>query len=151
VKKNAFQLNWGTGIAIVYGVFAVATTGFAVFAMDQRIDLVSDDYYERALAHDRKMQAIDHAAGLGSAFRIEQDAAANAVALTWTSARPDSGTVTLYRPSDARADRTMPTAPDADGVQSLRLENLTRGRWVIEVQWRSGDREYFAQESITAR
>ena len=36
--------NWGTGIAAVYTVFALATTGFVTFAMSQRVDLVSSDY-----------------------------------------------------------------------------------------------------------
>lgn len=45
------RLHWGTGIALAYTTFALATIGFVVFAMQRPVDLVSADYYADALRH----------------------------------------------------------------------------------------------------
>lgn len=143
------RLNWGTGIAIFYGLFAAATVGFAVFAMDQKVDLVSDDYYQRALDHDRRMEAATNAAALGTAFQMGAGDGGRALTLSWSAARPDGGTVTLYRPSDASADRSFRISPDAAGHQRLSLAGLPAGHWVVQVQWQSGGREYFIEQPMS--
>lgn len=142
------RLNWGTGIALAYTVFAVATMGFAVFAMDQKVELVSEDYYQRAMHHDDRMAAVANAEALGRAFRLDADD--RQLTLTWTTARPDrgAGTVTLYRPSDAGADRSIPLDPDASGAQRIALAGLAPGRWLVQVQWRAGERQYYVERTL---
>ena len=81
--------NWGVGIATVYVIFAGATLGFVTFAMTERVDLVSPDYYANALAHDGRQAAASRALALGDGFRIETAADGRAVSITWpSSARP---------------------------------------------------------------
>jgi hypothetical protein len=43
------RLNWGTGVAAAYLLFAIATGGFAAFAMSRPVLLVSPDYYADSL------------------------------------------------------------------------------------------------------
>lgn len=145
--------HWGTAIAAVYVGFAAATVAFVVFAAGQRVELVSADYYQRALEHDRRMAAVANAAGLGAAFRIEPSADGGSVALVWTQARPekDAGTVTLYRASDAAFDRRIALAPGEDGRQTIALAGLPSGRWLVQVQWRAGGREFYAEQAVVAR
>jgi hypothetical protein len=145
--------HWGTGIALVYIAFAAATVGFAAYAMDQRVELVSDDYYARALGQDRHMAAIANAGALGGAFRIEVGVDGRSVTLTWTGdRRPDAGgTATLYRPSDAAADRVIPLAPNQHGVQRIDLAGLAAGRWLAQIQWRSDGRDYYVEQAVVAR
>ena len=59
----SFRVSWGTGIALTYAVFALATSGFVAFAMGRRVDLVSTDYYERSLELERRLNAKRNAAG----------------------------------------------------------------------------------------
>ena len=61
--------NWGTGIALVYIAFAVATTGFVTFAMNRSVDLVSADYYAQSLQQDQQMDAEQNALMLRPAPR----------------------------------------------------------------------------------
>ena len=144
------KLHWGTGIALVYTLFAAATLGFAVFAMAQDVDLVSADYYDRALKHDDRMAAQVNAAALGSAFRVEVDLEGRAITLAWTDARPrpGAGEVALYRPSDAGSDRVIPIHPDTAGRQRMSLADLPMGRWLVQVQWQADGREYYAERPI---
>jgi nitrogen fixation protein FixH len=143
--------NWGTGIALVYAVFAAATMGFVAFAMGQKVELVSEDYYQVGLEHDGRMAAAAGGASLGDAIRIEILAAERAATIVWTEARPrrGDGTVTFYRPSDATVDRVVPVDPDPTGRQWISLAGAPSGRWIARVSWRAGDREYFVERAVT--
>lgn len=147
------RVNWGTGIAIFYAAFAAATLGFVVFAMEQEVELVSEDYYQRGLEHDQRMAAAANGAALGDAFRIETPADDHAVRLVWTDARPQpgGGTITFYRPSDAAADHVVRVDPDPQGRQRISLADVPAGRWVVRVLWRAGDREYFVERNVITK
>ena len=66
--------NWGTGIALVYTAFALATSAFVAFAIERHVDLVSPDYYARSLQLDRRMAAERGAAELGDRLIVGQTA-----------------------------------------------------------------------------
>lgn len=144
--------NWGIGIATAYTIFAGATLGFVVFAMRQPVDLVSADYYGEAQAHDQRQRAEERALSLGDAFRIDADAAARTLVVTWPiHARPDSGRIHLYRPSDSRADRTVDAVAGPGGVQLVSLADLAAGNWTVRCEWRTGPHLYYAERPIVMR
>jgi nitrogen fixation protein FixH len=147
------RLNWGAGIAIVYTVFAVATTAFAVFAMAQHVDLVSPDYYGQALEHDRRMAAESNAAALGDGLRVTVGPAGRLVTLVWSAATPEAGTgsATLYRAADERLDRSIALAPNREGEQRISLAGLAEGRWLLKLQWRSAGRNYYLEQIVIAQ
>jgi hypothetical protein len=143
------RLNWGTGIALVYIAFAAATTGFVTFAMGRPVDLVSDDYYAQSLQQDERMNAERNARALAPLPAIVSSGA-RAIVLSLPSAHAlsASGTVTLYRPSDASADRVQPLAIDAAGRQAIALDGLARGRWLVQVRWSAVGRHYYFEEPV---
>lgn len=142
-------LNWGTGIALVYIAFAAATTGFVSFAMGRPVDLVSDDYYAQSLQQDERMDAERNTRAL-EPFPAVVPSGAHALVLSLPSAHAGTatGTVTLYRPSDARADRVRPLAIDAAGRQAIALDGLARGRWLVQVRWSAQGRHYYFEEPV---
>ena len=147
----SFRWHWGHSIASVYGAFALLTIGFVVFAMRQRVDLVSDDYYEQSIALDGRRAAEANVRALGTNFSITHDEAARAVIVRWPAdvVEHPTGTVTLYRPSDATADRSIAIAPTAEHTQAVSLAALTSGRWMVKVEWTSGGKNYYAEHEVT--
>jgi nitrogen fixation protein FixH len=135
----------------VYSAFAAATMGFVVFAMDQKVELVSADYYQVGLAHDARMAATARGASLGDAFRMELRGADRAATIVWADARPRAGdgTITFYRPSDASVDRIVRVDPDPDGRQWIPLDGAPAGRWIVRVSWRAGGRDFFVERAVT--
>src|SRR5262245_55544469 len=110
--------HWGTGIVVAYVQFASGTLGFAVYAMRQHVDLVSDDYYARALQQDRHREAIEAAGELGGRVSIDYLEAPRAIRITLPlEPSPSSGSIRLYRPSDAAGDRDVALHLDAGGRQ----------------------------------
>jgi hypothetical protein len=144
------RVNWGYGITAVYTMFAGATLSFVVFAISHPAELVSADYYEQAVAHDRHAAATERAAELGDAVTARVVDAG--VAITVPRQPEDSelsGSATLYRASNAGQDRTWPLAVNARGEQILPTAGLASGRWTLKLGWRSGDRDFYAERSVS--
>ena len=143
------SFNWGSGIAVVYTLFAVATISFVTFAMSRRVELVSPDYYEQGLRQDDRMQAERNARALGGALSVTQvDPAALVLALPREQWGRLHGTLTLYRPSNERADREAPMTLDANGRQKISLAGLARGRWLLRARWSAEGRDYYLEHPV---
>lgn len=141
--------NWGTGVALVYTGFALATVGFVTFAMGRSVDLVSADYYAQSLQQDRKMEAERNALMLRPAPSVAQPNGRTAVlSLPPDHAASARGRVTLYRASDASADFTLPLALDVHGRQHVSLDRLVAGHWILKVHWSSGSRDYYFERPV---
>jgi nitrogen fixation protein FixH len=141
--------HWGIGITLVYAIFASGTIGFVLFAMRQRVDLVSADYYPQSLAYDERMAAGARADALGDAFSVTVEPNLENVMVAWP---PDmfveAGQITLYRASDAGADRQYTVAPDGTGRQRIAAHGLERGAWAVRVDWTAGGKSFFAERRL---
>lgn len=142
--------HWGTGVALVYVLFAGSTLGFVAFALNNPVELVSADYYERSMKQDHRVEAEGRARALGARLQVavRPGAAQLDVAIPAEAARAASGRIVLYRPSDARADRTIPLSLDAAGRQSVPIASLTRGRWLVRLEWTSDGRAYAHEQAL---
>lgn len=146
----SLKWNWGHSIALAYGIFAASTVGFVVYAMEQRVDLVSTDYYEQSIALDAHRAAQANTRTLGSVFAIQQVTGSDQVTVQWPVGMTASGAMTLYRPADATADRRVTIAPNAQGTQTISLAGLAAGRWVLKIEWSSGNRTFYAEREVLA-
>jgi nitrogen fixation protein FixH len=146
-------MHWGVAIGGVYTLFAASTIGFVAFAMSRPVDLVSTDYYARSLAHDARVAAAARADALGPALacRLSEDGRTVVLELPETLARTASGIVRLYRPSDGRADRAVDLRLDAGGRQRIALDELARGRWTLQLEWRANGVAYYHEQSLDLR
>jgi len=147
------RIHWGVAIAVVYMLFAASTLGFVAFAMSHPVQLVSPDYYERSLLHDQRAAAVGRARALGAGLRVEVDDRRSELAVTLP---PDTsagarGAITLYRPSDVEADRTVALALDAAGRQRVPVAALARGRWLARIDWTAGGHDYCFETDVTLR
>jgi hypothetical protein len=141
--------NWGTGIAATYIAFAVATSGFVVFAMSRPVSLVRPDYYAESLREDQLMAARRNAQQLGSAVSIAAEGRdVIRVAVPAHAGATITGTVTLYRAADPAADRTFTFSPDARGVQDLPVAHLAAGHWIVKLQWTADGHDYYVEQPI---
>jgi hypothetical protein len=144
--------NWGFGVGLAYILFALATIGFVAFAMTRSVDLVSDDYYAQSLRLDARMQAERNTRALRPAPSVVQTAARTALlSLPLEQAAATAGTLTLYRPSDATADRVLPLGLDSKGRQHVSLEGLVHGSWILQVSWSTGGRDYYFEQPVFAQ
>lgn len=147
------RMNWGLGIAMVYALFASGTLTFAWYALHQPVDLVSGDYYQRAIAFDRHQSAVERGLAIGSNLEIDRAADGRQVTVTWRDPRsvPHGGTITLYRPSNPAWDRQRPIGVDSAGRQIVPLGDVPAGEWILQLQWSARGGEYYVERALTVR
>ncbi len=136
-----------TGFFVVAILFIVT---FIAFAMRQREDLVSADYYEREIRYQRQLDAMNHSQTLATQAVVTFEPAQQSIVITLPSAQTQgaTGNIHLYRPSDARLDRNVPLALDAAGIQRLDAKDLRDGLWKVRLKWNVGGKEYFVDQPV---
>ena len=144
------RFNWAAAIVLSYVLFAAATVGFVVFALRRPVDLVAPDYYAQSLRQDRQMDAVRNARDLPARV-VQAGERSLLIALPAAQAADARGSVTLYRASNASADRVVALKTDAAGRQQIPLEGLAPGVWSVRVRWAAQGREFYVEERLVAR
>ncbi len=142
---------WPLGLILFFATFISGVAAFIVFAVSQRMDLVRPDYYEDEIRYQVQLNRLQRTRELGAAVGLAMDGPGRILNLRVPRSHVAAGmkgTVTLYRPSDARADRSMLLAPDAGGMQRVPLDGLGPGLWRMRVRWESGGLEYHVEDFV---
>lgn len=142
--KSKGKSMWGWGIAAVYTVFALGTLGVVAFTMTQRIDLVSEDYYQKELKYEQQIDRARNTSDLQSQLGCVTVDGGQAIKLQFPAGmREIKGNVLLYRPSVSGIDRELEIKVGPDGAQLIPVSKLKPGLWKAKVSWSSEGREYY--------
>lgn len=155
MKNNANVLIkprnlWPTAIT---GFFIIAITfivTFITWAVRQREDLVSPDYYEREVRYQTQLDSMNRSQGLAAKTVVTFEPKQQEIIITLPEAQKSgtTGSIHLYRPSDARLDRELPLALTADGTQRLDAKPLRDGLWKVRVKWSANGQDYFLDRPV---
>jgi nitrogen fixation protein FixH len=141
--------RWGSGLVLVFVLFVVTMLGITGFLMTQDVNLVTDRYYDKELQYQARIQAMERTRALGTSAGLERTS--GGILLRFPPGVPRieiAGTVTLYRPADHSADRTLPVAPDSLWQQFVPTTSLESGLWRCQVQWTMRQEEYYLEQPI---
>ena len=143
------KFNWGTGIFIFLVLFILGIIAFYVYITNLDIKLVEDNYYEKELAYQQKIDKINNTASLGSGIEIIQDT--GILVIQFPSIDPGlkpEGSVWFYRPSDPEKDFTVALQLNDSLQQVFDISKMDKGRWVIKLDWFMGEKEYYFEEGV---
>jgi nitrogen fixation protein FixH len=137
----------------IMAFFAVAITffvGFVFWAIRQRNDLVTADYYEREVRYQTQLDSLNRSQSFAAQTVVTFAPGSREILITLPPEQTQgaTGTIQLYRPSDARLDRDVPLALNADGVQRLDARELRTGLWKVRVQWTVSGADYFLDQPV---
>lgn len=142
---------WPWGIAAAFAVFITGTVGLIVLASFHRPELVATDYYEREIRYQQTYDSRARARALGAEADVTFDAAHRCLVIHLPprhAAAAPAGTIHLYRPAAADADREVPLAPGPEGRQTLDARDLAPGLWRVRVEWRHADQAYTLERQL---
>lgn len=142
---------WPLGIIIVFALFAAATAALVLFSTLHRMDLVSEDYYEREVAFQTQLDRVKRTQSLRGAVTVHFDPVQFSIVVEFPpehAERHAGGVIHLYRPSEARLDQKIAVNYGEDGRQILRAGSFRAGLWRIRILWTLDDREYFYDQSV---
>lgn len=144
-------MNWGKGIVVAIVLF-ISFIMFLVITMtttkEYDHDLVTEDYYEKELKYQEKIDASQNAKDLGEKFAFKKtDEGLEITFPKKLQGETLEGTVFLYRPSDKQLDFEVPFS----NLQNYLLvpdKRLLGGRWNISIELEHQKKKYLYSEDF---
>lgn len=141
------KISWGTGIVIAIVIFMTITLATVVFMMNQDVDLVSDDYYEKGIKYQQQIDLVNRSNKLDEPVKMEFNG--SIVKITFPESIMNekiAGEIFFYRPSDAQKDFKLPLIL-TEGNQVIPVQGLERGFWRVKLNWDINNKENYYSET----
>jgi len=147
MSKSKF--NWGTGILITIIIFMVITISTVVFLMNQDVDLVASDYYNKGIQHQDQIDRVNRANSMDETVKINPGNGFVRLIFPESFAQINfKGTIQFYRPSDSKKDFSIPLSVDTSGQQMISTQSIAKGYWKVKVYWTQDSIEYYKESSF---
>lgn len=147
MKKSKF--NWGTGILITIIVFMIITISTVLFLMNQDVDLVATDYYNKGIQHQEQIDRVNRTNEMDDAVQINPENGLVRLVFPKSFAEKNiNGTIQFYRPSDSKKDFSLPISIDTSAQQMVPTQNLDKGYWTVKLNWTQDSVEYYKESSF---
>ncbi len=149
--KKILNNPWPYAITAWFVVFITGVVTWVTFAMRQQTDLVGNDYYEQEINYQQQLDRLNRTRLINAQLAVGYDTAQDAITITLPAAqasRATTGSIQLYRPSDAKLDHKFKLAANADGSQRLDARKLRPGLWKVRVEWTVDGQGYFFDQPV---
>ncbi|MEI2758801.1 MAG: FixH family protein [Bacteroidia bacterium] len=141
------KFNWGHGIALVLIIFAASILVFVFVASKQKNELVTEKYYEKAVAYQQRIDAEKNA--LNQNADVKYNISSGQLMLTLGKSMSNAnGTFQFYKPDNAGKDFNTLFQVNDTGFYSATIPQLTHGQWKVNVSWNIDSLEYFYEKKI---
>ncbi len=143
------KISWGFGITVTIIIFLVSTIGLVYFTSTVDVNLVADNYYQKELDYQQKIDKINRANNLPEHLKIK--ASAGIIEFVFPkifSLDKIGGTIDLYYPADKKMDAKYEIQLKNGYRLLLPTNNLKKGYWKVEVNWNSSDTLYFTEKRL---
>lgn len=151
-ESNNTEKSWPRAIIIAYIIFVCATLGFVAFTFTVDFDLVVPDYYNQTLVYEDQIARKQNMALLTEPISVQ--IIGSNVQIQYPNELLSStitGTISVYRPSDAAQDKVISVAPDSSGTQILSGSDLSKGMWTLKITIIASDKEYYGEYPVNLR
>lgn len=139
------KLNWGWGLVIAMVLFIAYIMFMVVQAINLDFNLESEDYYSKELQYQEVIDKMANFKALNEKISIEKT---NDVLLVdFLDVSVDSGSITLFRPSDDELDQVFPISLQ-EGRQAVPISDMASGRYIIELDWSHMGEGYYFKKNI---
>jgi hypothetical protein len=137
-------MNWGYKIAIGFSIFCVGIICVTVYFMMQKVDVVTENYYDKELKYQDQIDKVTRTRALKET--VEFTNTGKELVIKFPNV-PDNNRskdfISLYRPSDNTKDVKIPVLTDTSRTQIVSIEHLVKGYWKVQINWTSVGSEYY--------
>lgn len=150
-RKQRSGFSWGKGLTIAIILFVCATLGVVTYIISLDYHMVSNHHYEEAVNYQKHINRVEESRALKEPVTVTFNQNHSLITIQFPSSinlRTLTGTVELYRPSNATLDKKYDLFLNDEGIQRISTSTLTGGKWVVKINWTSAGTAYYKQESI---
>lgn len=141
------KISWGTGIVIAIIIFMAITVATVIFMMNQDVDLVSDDYYEKGIKYQQQIDMENRSQRLKKNVKMEWTG--NMFEISFPEDYVNhtiTGEIFFYRPSDSKKDFKLPLSL-MERIQFVPVQGLEKGLWRVQLNWILDNKENYYSET----
>ena len=127
----------------------IITISTVVFLMNQDVDLVASDYYDKGIQHQDQIDRVNRTNVMDEKVLINLESGSIRLVFPKEFAQKNlNGTVQFYRPSDSKKDYAIPISIDTSAQQLIPTQNLEKGYWKVKLNWIQDSVEYYKESSF---
>lgn len=142
------KISWGTGIVIAIIVFVVFTLATTIYLMNQKVDLVTEDYYKKGLEYQNQIDTEKRTNQYFDQILIKFDGQFVSIDFPESlQSNQITGEILFYRPSDSELDIKIPISL-INQKQVIPVSSLKKGFWRIKLNWSYKDKNYYKESVI---
>lgn len=138
-------MNWGKGIVIGMSLFIVFILVLVIGLMSHRVDLQSEDYYQKEINYESELQAMRNSSELENRIEIIEQKDYIVIQI------PNEGNfnrlrIEFIRPDDNKLDQTF----KIENTKSYLIERkkLAKGKYNLEVYYTFNGKNCLQKQNI---
>jgi hypothetical protein len=143
------KISWGYKIAALYIGFVLLVLFMVFMAMQQKIELVSPDYYAKELKFQQEIDAMNNAGLLSANLHVELQS--NTVIISFPQefkGKEIKGEALMFRPSDSLLDISFPIELNEEGKLILQSNKFKTGLYKLIIKWSLENKNYQTEHTI---
>jgi hypothetical protein len=143
------KISWGYKIAALYIGFVLLVLFMVFMAMQQKIELVSPDYYAKELKFQQEIDAMNNAGLLSANLYVELQS--NTVIISFPKefkGKEIKGEALMFRPSDSSLDISFPIELNEEGKLILQSNKFKTGLYKLIIKWSFDNKNYQTEHTI---
>jgi nitrogen fixation protein FixH len=145
------KINYATATVTLYLGFVAMIITLVMMSMSQKVDLVTDQYYEEELRFQEKIDKSARAAALpeGISWNVSDEG----IDIIYPKTIPDSalsGTVILYCPADENQDLSIQINAK-NHRQLIPASTIKDGSYKLQIDWKCGGLTYWDEGIVSIR
>lgn len=141
------KFNWGWGILIFLVIFMSFMLNMVYRCTQQRVDLVSEKYYENELKYQQRIDMQKNTAALEKNLKIVRESEKVQFEFP-VSGGSRSGQITFFKPDDARQDFVVPVSGITGNSQEVNTAKMKKGWWNVQVQWTQDGQPFYSEQKV---
>ena len=117
--------------------------------MNQKVDLVTDNYYEKTLVYQNKIDEAERSKEFDEEIYVEY--LNNQLNFTFPisiAGKMSAGEIYFYRPSDSNKDFKTTFQLDENGELLLDASKIEKGYWKVQIKWLMNDVSYSIERTV---
>ena len=141
-------MNWGYKILLVYLAFIVGILILVYKSSSQKVDLVTENYYQQELKYEQKIDQAERAQSLSSPLRYEVNK--NEISIFFPEEMKDkniSTEILLYYPADESKDSVY-NLETSSGKLTIVLPEKDKGMYELKMDWKVDTTKYYSEHKV---
>ena len=141
------KLNWGFGIFVLYTGFVLFILFLVFRSSQEKVDLVTEDYYQKELEYQEVIIEKTNAENLENGLTYKLDK--NEIEFSFPEEHLNVlGKIQIYRPSNDRFDQFFEIKLDNQNKMLVNLGNTPMGLYKMMIKWNNDAIGYYVEKDI---